>query len=223
MLVRLIKGIAGRRAPLEPQTAAVVFDPDTPSVLNVGGGSKSIPIPGHYQDWQHVLLDIDPGPNVDVVMDARSLINAAPAQFDAIYCSHNLEHYYQHDAARVLAGFVHVLKPEGFAEIRVPDMLAVFRHMVTTGLDINDVLYTSAAGPITVHDVVYGWGNQIESSGVDFYAHKCGFTLKSLGALLERSGFGQAVLFESSGGFELKALAFKGAAPTEAQRALLSL
>jgi len=29
-------------------------------VLNVGGGSKNIPIPPLYSGWEHVLLDIDP-------------------------------------------------------------------------------------------------------------------------------------------------------------------
>src|SRR6266446_7887238 len=45
----------------------------------------------------------------------------AASQFDAVYCSHNLEHYYRHDGATVLRGFLHVLKPDGFAEIKVPD------------------------------------------------------------------------------------------------------
>ncbi len=43
-------------------------------------------------------------------------------------------------------------------------------------MDLDDILYSSAAGPITVRDVVYGWGKQIEDSGVDFYAHKTGFS-----------------------------------------------
>jgi hypothetical protein len=30
-------------------------------VLNVGGGSKVIPVPEHYGGWEHVLLDIDAG------------------------------------------------------------------------------------------------------------------------------------------------------------------
>jgi predicted SAM-dependent methyltransferase len=44
-----------------------------------------------------------------------------------VYCSHNLEHYYHHEVPRVLAGSLHVLKPHGFAEIRVPDVEAVCR------------------------------------------------------------------------------------------------
>jgi len=54
------------------------------------------------------------------------------------------------------------------------------KHIVDTGVDIEDVLYTSAAGPITSRDVLYGWAVEIERSGQDFYAHKTGFTPKSL-------------------------------------------
>src|SRR5438045_1858589 len=99
-----------------------VASTEAPRVLNVGGGSKEIPLPPHYADWEHVLLDIDPTAKPDVVCDARGLSALPAAEYDAIYCSHNLEHYYKHDGIKVLRGFMHVLKPNGFAEIRVPDI-----------------------------------------------------------------------------------------------------
>ena len=52
--------------------------------------------------------------------------------------------------------------------------------MVEKNLDIDDFLYQSPEGPITVRDVIYGYGAEIERSGNDFYAHKTGFTKKSL-------------------------------------------
>lgn len=158
-------------------------------VLNVGGNSKDIPLPPVYQGWEHVLLDIDEATRPDVLCDARELDRLPAATFDSIYCSHNLEHYYRHDAIRVLAGFRHVLKDDGFLHIRVPDMSEVFRAMRERGLDIDDILYQSQAGPISVHDVIYGFGAQIERSGNDFFAHKAGYTEKSLRALLEEHGF----------------------------------
>src|SRR5439155_12197788 len=90
------------------------------TVLNVGGGSKKIPIPARYEGWSHVLLDIDPRFGADLIMDARELLATTPQTYDAVYCSNNLEHYYRHDAERVLRGFLHVLKSDGYAEIRVP-------------------------------------------------------------------------------------------------------
>lgn len=215
ILTRLLKNIVrpGQRTPLADDLQLT----EQPCVLNVGGGMKQIAIPPHYDSWTHLLLDIAPGPDVDVVLDARRLLTLDAAQFDAIYCSHNLEHYYRHDCDTVLRGFHHVLKPAGFVEARVPDMSAVLEAMVSKGMDIDDVLYTSPAGPISVHDVIYGWGAEIERSGVDFYAHKRGFTVKSLTLALERAGFAQAKVLTSNGGFEIRALAFKSE-PTDAQR-----
>lgn len=158
-------------------------------VLNVGGNSKAIPLPQQYAGWEHVLLDIDASAGPDIVCDARELRSTPAAAYESVYCSHNLEHYHHHDVPRVLAGFVHVLKPRGFAFIRVPDIKAVAREMLARDLDIEDVLYTSPSGPIRVRDVIYGYGIQIERSGNDFYAHKTGFTEKSLLAVLQATGF----------------------------------
>jgi len=188
----------------------------------VGGGSKKIPIPPHYADWQHVLLDIDARGKPDVVCDARELPALPASQYDAIYCSHNLEHYYKHDGVKVLKGFLHVLKPDGFAEIRVPDIDCVMRRVVESHLDIDDILYHSPSGPIAVSDVIYGWARQIETSGADFYAHKTGFTTRSLRSLLLVSGFPHVYLHASEEAFEIRAIAFKRE-PTAAQRDLLGL
>ena len=52
------------------------------SVLNVGGGSKAIPIPSYYRGWQQVLLDIDPKGDCDIASDARLLHTLAPATYE---------------------------------------------------------------------------------------------------------------------------------------------
>ena len=191
-------------------------------VLNVGGGNKAIKIPDHYAGWDHVLLDIDPAAAPDVVCDARLLDSLEPHQYDAVYCSHNLEHYYRHDAAKVLRGFVHVLTPDGVAEIRVPDIRYVMKYCVDKNLDIDDTLYMSAAGPITVGDVIYGWALQIERSGVDFFAHKAGYTTKSLTKVLSDAGFERIYIAEKPELFEVSALAFKRE-PTPRQIATFGL
>jgi SAM-dependent methyltransferase len=191
-------------------------------VLNVGGNSKLIPIPAHYAGWEHLLLDIDPGGNPDVVCDARDLTSLAAAQFDAVYCSHNLEHYYKHDGHRVLRGFLHVLRDDGFAEIRVPDLGALMQHVVKSEMDVEDLLYNSTAGPVTPHDVLYGLGVEIERSGQDFFAHKRGFTEKSLYRALERAGFAEAILARNIPAFELQVIAFK-TTPRSDQLAFLGI
>ncbi len=178
-------------------------------VLNVGGGSKSIPIPYWYSDWEHHLLDIDPSGNPDVVCDARELKTLPAGQYDAIYCSHNLEHYYRHDVPKVLDGFRHVLKPDGFAEIRVPDLGFVFKTIAEKNLEVDDILYSCAAGDIKVLDVIYGYGPEIERSGQDWYAHKSGFSFDYMKRLLSIHGYTYVYLSHFQETFELVALAFK--------------
>lgn len=177
-------------------------------VLNVGGNSKAIALPTQYAEFEHLLLDIDPKGSPDIVCDARKLKTLEADQFDAVYCSHNLEHYYRHDVSAVLSGFLHVLKNGGFAHIFVPDIHEVMRLTIERGLDIDDVLYHSPAGPIMVSDVVYGYGVEIERSGQDFFAHKTGFTRKSLTLALQNAGF--ANIYSVVGNLEINALAFKG-------------
>lgn len=159
------------------------------SVLNVGGNSKAIALPAHFKNHEHILLDIDPTGNPDVVCDARELQRLSPGQYDAVYCSHNLEHYFSHDVKKVLSGFHHVLKSNGFVQIRVPDLVQVMRNCIENKLDLNDPLYQSGLGPISVLDVIYGYGEQIERSGQDFFSHKTGFSENTLKSALENAGF----------------------------------
>ena len=192
----------------------------TQKVLNVGGNSKGNRMPAQYDQWQQRYLDIDPNCQPDVLCDARQLSTLEARQFDAVFCSHNLEHYYAHEVPKVLAGFLHVLADQGFAEIWVPDMRAVMVAMLEKNLDIDDPLYLSSAGPISARDVIYGYGEEIEKSGQDFFAHKTGFTQKSLLASLKRAGF--PFVFSLLGPLEVRALAFK-MEPTAAQRTMFNL
>ena len=180
---------------------------DTRRVLNVGGNSKDIPLPDHFSGWEHVLLDIDPKGQPDIVCDARQLTTLPADQFDAVYCSHNLEHYYLYDAHKVLAGFHHVLKPTGFAHIRVPDIGKLMKIVVGKNLDLTDVLYQSKMGPITVQDVLYGHQKKIQHSGQGYFAHKIGFTATSLQSVLQDCGF--PVVAISFGKLDIGAIAFR--------------
>ena len=177
-------------------------------LLNVGGGSKSIAIPPQYAGFEQVLLDIDPAGSPDIVLDGRRLTELPAEQFDAVYCSHNLEHYFRHDVPRVLGGFFHVLKPGGFAQICVPDLLDLMRRVVQGNLDLEETLYMSSSGPVAPLDVIYGLGARIEASGVDFFAHKTGFTSQTLTRAVEKVGFFPNYAQVSD--LEIKLLAFKG-------------
>jgi len=189
-------------------------------VLNVGGNSKAIQLPTQYANFNQILLDIDTKGSPDIVCDARELTTLDATQFDAVYCSHNLEHYYRHDVSLVLSGFLHVLKDGGFAHIRVPDINEVMRVTIERGLDIDDKLYQSPAGPITVLDVLYGYSVEIEQSGQDFFAHKTGFTQKSLNSALQKAGFSK--IYSLVGNLEINAIAFKGV-PDQITRTLFNI
>ena len=192
------------------------------TVLNVGGGSRKIPLPAHYAGWEQVLLDIQAGEGVDIVCDGRELGRFAGGRYDAVYCSHNLEHYHLHEVPQVLGSFLHVLRSDGFAEIRVPDIGAVIHAIAENNLTLHAELYRAPAGPISVHDVIYGFGRQIERSGNPFYAHKCGFTPDSLVLALKQAGFGEVWVLPPLSEFEARAVAFKQAA-SESQRQLLGI
>ncbi len=190
MLGRLFRGKSGPRATAPANVQEPSSGSDTRrKFLNVGGNRKAIPVPPHFDGWHHDLLDIAARDGVDVVCDARELGTFPPAQYDAVYCSHNLEHYYRHDAARVLRGFIHVLKPDGFAEVRVPDIAALIQHVSDRQGDIDLAVYQSPAGPISAHDMLWGYGPEIEQSGNDYYGHKCGFTKGSLARAMKDAGF----------------------------------
>jgi hypothetical protein len=176
-------------------------------VLNVGGNSREIALPSQYDGWENVLLDIDPKVNPDVLCDARLMTKLPAGMYDAVYCAHNLEHYYRHEVPNVLAGFSHVLKDSGFAHIVVPDIGELMRSVIAQGLDLDDVFFQSPVGPITALDVMYGLGAEIEKSGNDFFAHKTGFTQKSLPSMLVRCGFPH--VFSGGGNVEVVAFAFK--------------
>lgn len=176
-------------------------------VLNVGGNNKSFELPSEYSGWEHVLLDIDPKGAPDIVCDARELSGLPSASFDSVYCSHNLEHYYRHDVTKVLAGFLHVLALDGFVYIRVPDIGTLIKTVAEQDLDINDILYEAPAGPVTVQDIVYGFNKQVEETGNDYFAHKTGFTQKSLISCLHTAGF--SWVYTDFGYLEIRAIAFR--------------
>lgn len=177
-------------------------------LLNVGGGSKKTPIPEKYGGWDHILLDVDDGPDVDLVLDAREMVNriSVPSEgYDVVYCAHNLEHYYDHDVPKVLMGFVRWLKPGGEVHIIVPNLGQLICDMIDLQIDLEDVLYQSDAGPITPLDVMFGFRKEIEESGQDYYAHKTGFTARRLHKCLEKAGFKDVTVVANLPVLELEA------------------
>jgi len=180
-------------------------------VLNVGGGNTKAALdPLRYKDMRQFILDIDPRVQPNICCDALEMDKKIKrGSFDAVFCSHNLEHYYAHHVPVVLSGMFYVLKSGGFVEIRVPDILAAVAMMTERGFDLEDRLYVSPGGPISTLDVIYGWRLEIQRSNQPWYAHKTAFTPKSLHRVLTEAGFTNLEIYKCPEIFELQAIGHK--------------
>ena len=184
-------------------------------LLNVGGGHHQKALPSFYNDWKQLLLDIQAHPHVDIAHDARQLTQLPSSEYDAVYCAHNLEHYYEYELREVLKGFKHLLKPSGYVHIIVPDIKAVMYHMFKHNLDLNSQIGHCELGPIRIIDVLYGHQAEIEKQNNGFYAHKVGFSPQNLKSTL-KPHFKEVYIQVLSDQFEIQALAFIDA-PTPEQ------
>jgi SAM-dependent methyltransferase len=165
-------------------------------VLNAGCGANA-PASLHpafrNAGWKETRLDLDETVKPDIVGSVTDLGSIADAAFDAIWCSHSLEHLHGHDVPTALQEFRRVLRPDGFALITAPDLESIAQLVVSGRLE--DVAYMSPAGPITALDMIFGHSASIERGNV-FMAHNTGFTPDRLGHLLIDSGFAEALVIK---------------------------
>jgi len=148
------------------------------TLLHVGCGGEVLP--SWLMDYEEIRLDIDASQCPDVVASMLDMGEIGP--FDAILCRHALEHVYPHEVGQALGEFKRVLKPGGYAVVFVPDLEGV--------APTNEVLLESPSGPITGHDMIYGYGVALAHN--PYMAHKCGFGKETLEAALENAGFSKA-------------------------------
>lgn len=128
-------------------------------------------------DAVEVSLDADPATNPDIVSSITDLGDIGP--FDVVYCSHTLEHLHWYDVDVALGEFSRVLRPGGVLIVIVPDLENV--------RPTQDVVYQSAAGPITGLDIIYGKLDYTTTN--HYYRHLCGFVPETLEKKLKDAGF----------------------------------
>jgi ubiquinone/menaquinone biosynthesis C-methylase UbiE len=142
---------------------------------------------------EETRLDADPGCQPDIVADMRSLGDIGT--FDAVFCSHALEHLTLQDGDIALGEFRRVLRDGGAAIIIVPDLEDV--------KPTPDVVYDSPSGPVTGHDMYYGFHCGQEN---ELMRHKSGYVQATLKKKLEDNGFRQVTVVRMAG-FNLVATA----------------
>jgi SAM-dependent methyltransferase len=175
-------------------------------ILNAGAGhmsARGIAPVFRNGSWEEIRLDIDPSVNPSVVGSITEMKDFPKHCFDAVWSSHTLEHLYAHEVPRALGECKRVLKPVGFAIFMCPDLESVAEHLTKYGLD--HIAYSSAAGPITALDMLYGHQASL-ARGRFSMAHKTGFTAERLGNLLLDAGF-PTVNVRRDENFEICALA----------------
>jgi hypothetical protein len=120
--------------------------------------------------------------------------------------------------ALALAEFRRVLREDGFLCVIVPDLQTVAQYVAADRL--HETLYQSPAGPVTPHDIFFGFGAAI-ASGRTSMAHRCGFTPSMLQRCFNGLPFGEVLLRRRSAQLELAAVARATPAKNDAERAAL--
>lgn len=181
--------------------------------LHAGSGQKThqhIPISFQPPEWKEIRFDADPSVSPDIVGDITDMRQIPNDHFDAIFCSHTIEHLPAHKASDALCEFLRILKPNGYAIIVCPD-LETISQMIAAG-KIADTIYESAEGPITPLDMLYGHRASI-ARGEKFMSHFTGFTIKTLLQALRDARFSSVAGIRWPKGYELWTLASKKRSP----------
>jgi SAM-dependent methyltransferase len=194
---------------IEPAEASGADRRAVVDVLHVGCGvyeAEKLPLMFRHTGWREIRLDIDPDVNPDVVASITDMQVISDAAVDAVYSSHNIEHLYPHEVPLALREMNRVLKPNGFAFIKLPDVQEVARFIADGKLE--DALYFSPMGAIAPIDILYGHRPSL-ARGNTFMAHRTGFTATTLGAALIAAGFAAVMVQRDLPSFSLTAIAFR--------------
>jgi hypothetical protein len=163
-------------------------------------------------------VDVDGTVNPDYLASIADLREIPDSSIDAIWCSHCVEHLFAYEVPLAFAEFRRVLTDTGFACIIVPDLQAIAHWIAEDRL--HDMIYRSAAGPITAHDMIWGFGPAI-ARGKPEMAHRCGFTPTLFLESLKVAGFSEIVLRRRAHLLELAGLALQKQSESAEQRARL--
>jgi hypothetical protein len=176
-------------------------------LLNAGCGSPDDSrLPRFFRKWRQIRVDIDPEFEPDLVTNIADLSAISNGTVDAVWSAHCVEHLFEYQVPKALAEFRRVLGSTGFACVIVPDIQAIAHWIASDRL--HETIYQSAAGPISAHDMMWGFGPAI-ANGKTAMAHRCGFTPTLFLQHLREAGFAEIVLRRRRSRLELAALALR--------------
>jgi SAM-dependent methyltransferase len=174
-------------------------------LVNLGSGPReTLSVPTYFKDWKHLRVDVDPSVAPDILADLTDLSPIPDGHADAVWASHCIEHLYEHQVMTALKEFRRIVRDDGFVCIIVPDLQSVANYVAADRM--HEPIYDSPAGPVTPHDIFFGFGAAI-AAGRTSMAHKCGFTPSLLQRCFERMTFGEVVLRRREESLELVAIA----------------
>jgi len=174
-------------------------------LLHAGCGSKLNKPPREYAAYKEVRLDCNKLVDPDIIASIVAMPQVDDNRYDAIFCSHVLEHLFSHEVGMALAEFARVLKPGGELWVQCPDLQAIGGRLALDQADV--VVYRGGIGPVSPLDMIYGHRGAI-GAGNTFMAHRTGFTQSVLKNALDTAGF-LSVKIDRDTAFELKATARK--------------
>lgn len=179
-------------------------------VLNVGCGTVPLNTQsGYFNDWVEIRADMVENSTTDVVTSLTKLENIPAKSVDCVWASHVVEHCLWQDLPSVFNNIMRVLKDDGFAVIRVPDIGSI-AHLIPNNL--LDTVYDTSGGPVAAIDMLYGGRFAIESHG-EFMCHKTGFTPNTLEYILNSFNIKSVIRADS---LEVQAFLFKDEFPSDA-------
>ena len=178
------------------------------TVLNIGSGNSSVrdfTSLFNGDEWTEVRVDkyVD---GADLKCDITTLEDVADNSVDVVWACHVIEHLEWKELPETFYNIMRVMKSDGAAIIRVPDLGAI-AHLIKDGL-LGPVYDVGSGYEICVIDMIYGHrGLQVDTQG---QIHKTGFTEKSMSEILNKFGINA---FISAANHEVRAVLYKDTAP----------
>jgi predicted SAM-dependent methyltransferase len=134
--------------------------------LHIGGTQRK-------EGWK--ILNILPGPDVDIVGTCTDLSMFADASVDQVYASHVLEHIAGNDVYTALNEIFRVLKPGGVLKASVPDLSILCElYLKYMGQPVEQVKITK---------MIYG--GHVD----DYDIHHFGYNIQIITSIMAMTGF----------------------------------